>query len=262
MRDFVKLTRELRFGMEAGKAGVRGNGFAGNPGLEGVGVFLLLRATVVGRVDGATGMLVNIKEVDRVLREVAIARVRRGYGAGEGAGRMVQGVFGEIGGAFLPHVVEGVELWVSPYLCFAVCREEAGVVRVSLRFEFSAAHRLHASGLSDEENRAVFGRCNNPSGHGHNYELEVTVAGEPDDRGQVVSIGELQRAVNERVIDVFDHKHLNVDCPEFAGMNPTVENIARVIWGRLAGAVPGKLARVKVWETPKTVCEYEGVEEL
>jgi 6-pyruvoyltetrahydropterin/6-carboxytetrahydropterin synthase len=135
------------------------------------------------------------------------------------------------------------------------------VVRVSLRFEFSAAHRLHAATLSDEENRAIFGRCNNPNGHGHNYELEVTVAGEPDSRGQVVSITDLQRAVNQHVIDVFDHKHLNLDCPEFAektGINPTVENIARVIWTRLHGHVPGTLARIKVWETPKTVCEYEG----
>ncbi|HVS71020.1 MAG TPA: 6-carboxytetrahydropterin synthase [Phycisphaerae bacterium] len=261
MQDVVRLTRELRAGVETGKEGVRGNGFAGNPGLEGLGVFVLLRATVRGRVDGRTGMLVNIKEVDRVLRGAGVERLREGLERGEGAARVAEGIFGVVREGLLPHEVERLELWVSPYLGFAVDAKEAGVVRVSLRFEFSAAHRLHSAALSAEENRQVFGRCNNPNGHGHNYELEVTVAGKPDERGQVVSIEALQRAVNERVIDVFDHKHLNMDCEEFreaGGVNPTVENIARVIWGRLAGQLPGKLARVRLWETPKTVCEYEG----
>jgi 6-pyruvoyltetrahydropterin/6-carboxytetrahydropterin synthase len=206
-------------------------------------------------------MLVNIKEVDRVLRGAGVERLREGLERGEGAARVAEGIFGVVREGLLPHEVERLELWVSPYLSFAVDRKEAGVVRVSLRFEFSAAHRLHSAALSAEENRQVFGRCNNPNGHGHNYELEVTVAGKPDERGQVVSIEALQRAVNERVIDVFDHKHLNMDCEEFreaGGVNPTVENIARVIWGRLAGQVPGKLVRVRLWETPKTVCEYEG----
>ena len=101
---------------------------------------------------------------------------------------------------------------LSPYLSVSVDRKEAGVVKLSQRFEFSAAHRPHSAGLSEEKNWEVFGRCNNPNGHGHNYELEVTVAGggEAAD-GAVMPVLELQKIVNERVIAVFDHKHLNVD---------------------------------------------------
>jgi 6-pyruvoyltetrahydropterin/6-carboxytetrahydropterin synthase len=258
MNDVVRLTRELRFGIEPGTLGPRGNGFAGNPGLEGLGAFFLLRATVAGAVDPATGMLVNIKEVDRALRDVGVPHIRRAFETNEAPARAVAGLLTALRDAFAPHQLKAVELAPSPFLCFSQSAKEAGVLRVSLRFEFSAAHRLHADTLSDEDNRTLFGRCNNPSGHGHNYELEVTVAGEPDVRGNVISIQELQSAVNEHVIDVFDHKHLNVDCPDFAALNPTVENIARVIWGRLHGHVPGKLVRIRVWETPKTVCEYEG----
>ena len=108
----------------------------------------------------------------------------------------------------------------------------------------------------------MFGRCNNPNGHGHNYEVEVVVAGLPDAHSGVVTpVGALQQAVNAHIIDPFDHKHLNLDCPEFAaqgGLNPTVENIAMVLFRRLAPHVPApaKLAALRVWETPKTMCEY------
>jgi 6-pyruvoyltetrahydropterin/6-carboxytetrahydropterin synthase len=258
MNDLVRLTRELRFGIEPGAPAVRGNGFAGNPGLEGLGAFFLLRATIAGTVDPHTGMLVNIKEVDHVLRDVGVPRIRHALDAHAPAAHALTALSAALRDAFVPHRLEALELAPSPYLCFSHSTKEPGVVRVSLRFEFSAAHRLHADSLSDEDNRTIFGRCNNPSGHGHNYELEVTVAGEPDPRGAVVSIQQLQTAVNTRVIDVFDHKHLNIDCPDFAALNPTVENISRVIWGRLHGHVPGKLVRIKVWETPKTVCEFEG----
>src|SRR6185295_16856816 len=120
--------------------------------------------------------------------------------------------------------VEAVRLSVSPFLTIGARREELPMVRLSQRFEFSAAHRLHSSALSESDNWQVFGRCNNPNGHGHNYELEVAVAGEPDaSTGAVMPVVELQRIVNERVIDAFDHKHLNLDCAEFrepAGVNP------------------------------------------
>ena len=132
------------------------------------------------------------------------------------------------------------------------------MVRLSERFEFSAAHRLHSPQMGAQANREVFGKCNNPSGHGHNYEVEVVIAGEPDPRtGLIMPVGELQRIVNQRVITIFDHKHLNVDCQEFRTLNPTVENIAQVIYDKLADGFCGavRLAAVKVWETPKTWSE-------
>src|SRR3990172_6552708 len=101
------------------------------------------------------------------------------------------------------------------------------MIHLTQAFEFAAAHRLSCEGLSDAENQRLFGKCSNPHGHGHNYLLEVTVAGPADDRtGTLVDLARLDRTVRERIIDPFDHKNLNLECPDFARLNPTVENIA------------------------------------
>ena len=134
------------------------------------------------------------------------------------------------------------------------------MIQLSLKFEFSAAHRLHSPQLSETENQELFGRCNNPNGHGHNYELEVTLSGPPDATGRLFPVHQLQKIVNDTIIDRFDHKHLNLDLPDFhdaTGLNPTVENIAAVIFQKLAPTIPtpAKLTRIRLWETPKTVAE-------
>ena len=135
------------------------------------------------------------------------------------------------------------------------------MVRLSQKFEFSASHRLHNPKLSDAENRAAFGKCSNPHGHGHNYELQVTLLGQPDHNGIIVEVPAFERAVNEAVVQRLDHKNLNVEVPEFASnqLNPSVENIAMVIYRLLKPKLDSsraKLASVTVWETPKTWCEY------
>ena len=133
------------------------------------------------------------------------------------------------------------------------------MIRVSQKFEFSATHRLHNPGASEAENNRVFGKCNNPHGHGHNYEVQVTLKGEPDMNGLLIAMPELEKIVGNAVIDKFDHKNLNVELKEFAELIPTVENIAMVIYRMLKpkfGAGHAKLASVTVWETPKTWCEY------
>lgn len=134
------------------------------------------------------------------------------------------------------------------------------MIELTQSFEFSAAHRLHVAALSDAENQSTFGKCNNPRGHGHNYQVDITIAGRPDPAsGCVLPLPQFEALVKQHVIDRLDHKHLNEDTTEFAGVNPTVENIARVIWGLLAGRVaPARLARVRVWETPKTYADYSG----
>lgn len=235
--------------------------------LAGLAPFVTIRVTVSGEPDGSTGMLVNIKVIDAVVREAAVEIVRRyAQTMPLALARLARELFAAMTARLSNQVVEGVQVAVSPYLQVAVQREELPMVRLSQRFEFSAAHRLHSATLSEAENWEVFGRCNNPNGHGHNYELEVIVMGPPDEKtGMVMPVAELQRIVKERVIEVFDHKHLNLDCAEFreaGGMNPTVENIARVLYGRLKGAFSEaakggvKLSGVRVWETPKTMCEY------
>lgn len=135
------------------------------------------------------------------------------------------------------------------------------IMRVTRSYEFAAAHRLDAPGLSAAENQALYDKCNNLYGHGHNYGLEVTVAGEPNaDSGAVIALAELDRIVEDEVFDRYDHKHLNEDCPEFATMIPTSENLARVIFERLQKRLDDggyRLAKVGLHETQKNYFEVE-----
>jgi 6-pyruvoyltetrahydropterin/6-carboxytetrahydropterin synthase len=124
---------------------------------------------------------------------------------------------------------------------------------------FNAAHRLHNPALSDAENRSIFGPCNNPNYHGHNYELEISLEGEVDPTtGYVVDLGVVKRIAEETVVAALDHKNLNLDVPEFRDLNPTAENIAVVIWRKLEGRLPGKLVRLVLRETPRNYVEYRG----
>jgi 6-pyruvoyltetrahydropterin/6-carboxytetrahydropterin synthase len=130
---------------------------------------------------------------------------------------------------------------------------------VTRRVHFNAAHRLHNPALSDADNRAIFGPCNNPNFHGHNYELDISVEGEVDPRtGYVADLGVVKRVAEETVLSAFDHRNLNLDVPEFRDVNPTAENIAVVIWRMLAGKVPGRLVKIVLWETPRNRVEYDG----
>jgi 6-pyruvoyltetrahydropterin/6-carboxytetrahydropterin synthase len=127
------------------------------------------------------------------------------------------------------------------------------------RYTISASHRLHAEALSAEANRAVYGKCNNPHGHGHNYVVEVLVGGAVDpETGMVINLTALDEVVRARVTDRFDHSNLNLD-PLFVNRVPTTENLCRVIFGLLKGALPvGCLERVRVEETENNFFECEG----
>ena len=131
-------------------------------------------------------------------------------------------------------------------------------VRVTRRVHFSAAHRLHNPVFSDEENRRIFGLCNSPNWHGHNYELEVTVEGTPDPlTGYVVDLAVVKQAA-EAVTGDLDHRNLNLDVPWLLDVIPSTENLVVAIWNRLAPAIPGKLVRLVLWETPRNSAEYSG----
>jgi 6-pyruvoyltetrahydropterin/6-carboxytetrahydropterin synthase len=123
---------------------------------------------------------------------------------------------------------------------------------------FNAAHRLYKEGWSDEQNLATFGKCSLPHYHGHNYELEVKLVGEVDPQtGFVMDLKVLSDLVNERVLERFDHKNLNVDTEEFRDLNPTAENIAIVIHGLLRPHISEKLdLYIRLYETPRNFVEY------
>ena len=133
-------------------------------------------------------------------------------------------------------------------------------VTVVRRLRFNAAHRVHNPALSDAENRDLFGKCNNPNGHGHNYELEVFVTGPVDPRtGYVIDLGVIRDLVGRLIVDAIDHKHLNHDVPFLQGINPTTENIVVAIWQVLAPRItPGRLTKLRLWETENNYAEYEG----
>jgi 6-pyruvoyltetrahydropterin/6-carboxytetrahydropterin synthase len=132
-------------------------------------------------------------------------------------------------------------------------------VTVTRRLHFNAAHRLHNPKLSAADNRRIFGLCNNPNYHGHNYELEVSLEGEIDPTtGYVADLGEVKRLVEESVIQHLDHKNLNLDVPEFKDLIPTTENLVVVIWRLLEGRLSGRLKRLVLWETPRNYVAYWG----
>jgi 6-pyruvoyltetrahydropterin/6-carboxytetrahydropterin synthase len=126
--------------------------------------------------------------------------------------------------------------------------------------EFAASHYYDNPELTPEENRRIFGKCNNPNGHGHNYMLEVTVKGAPDPRsGFVVDLGKLKEVMHREVLDAMDHRFLNKEVPEFARQIPTTENIAIAIWKRLEGKLDrAELHRVRVYETPDLFVDFYG----
>ena len=132
-------------------------------------------------------------------------------------------------------------------------------VTVTRRVHFSAAHRLHNPRLSPEDNRRIFGLCNNANYHGHNYELDISVTGPVAlDTGYVADLGEVKRIAEEVVVAALDHRNLNLDVPAFADLNPTAENIVVVIWRMLEGRLPGRLEKLVLWETPRNYVEYRG----
>jgi 6-pyruvoyltetrahydropterin/6-carboxytetrahydropterin synthase len=131
-------------------------------------------------------------------------------------------------------------------------------ITVFRRTHFNAAHRLHNPAWSDERNREVFGLCNNPNYHGHNYELEVSVTGEVDpDTGYLIDLKILKEVIREQVEHRFDHKNLNLDTEEFKHLNPTAENICFVIWHILSEHLDSRYdIGVRLYETPRNFVEY------
>jgi 6-pyruvoyltetrahydropterin/6-carboxytetrahydropterin synthase len=134
------------------------------------------------------------------------------------------------------------------------------MVYLTRRVSFSASHRLWSNQLAEAENFAIYEKCANPNGHGHNYVLEVTLQGIPDPQtGMVVNLTELKGAMNEQVVKWVDHKHLNYDVPWLEGCIPTTEVLAIKFWERLAGVLPtGMLYEVKLYETENNLASYRG----
>lgn len=248
------LTREYRFFLRtAADYSVKGNAWSGAASGWSIAPFFALRATVSGPVDPLTGYLINIQDIDRALAGF----VQRVYAARPAAQwtypEMIRAA-AQLAQAFAdPIELLQVELVVSPFMSFQLVLKDPPMLTFTQEFEFSAAHRLDCPALTPTENQQYFGKCNHPNGHGHNYVVAVTVAcGDGE-----FPVTEFEAALKRLVIDRFDHKHLNLDLPEFASVNPSVEHIAKVIWQLLSDEpLLAGLVNVRVYETPKTWADY------
>lgn len=257
-----RLTRQVRFAINdlaASKtAGPPSNSYAGFPTLSGFGRYLSLDVTLSGNPAPASSYVVNIKEIDEAVRRRAIPTVADAIGSAGLAtpATLVRELF-TILQDWPSLTLERVRLNLSPFLNFTATVAEKTMIELSQKFEFSATHRLHNPACTDEQNRKTFGKCNNPHGHGHNYELQVTLIGTPNNHGVLIDIPAFEHIVAQTVTEKFDHKNLNIELPEFKDRIPTVENIAMVIYELLKPKFDStKLKSVTVWETPKTWCEY------
>jgi len=132
-------------------------------------------------------------------------------------------------------------------------------VTLTRRYSFSASHRLHSSKMTEAENERLYGKCNNPYGHGHNYEVEVTLAGPIDPAtGMIANLAELDAFVQKQVLADFDHRYLNEEIPVFKKTVPTTENLCIEIYNRLKAFPGARLERVRIEETSKNSFEYSG----
>jgi len=262
----IELSRTIRFCLaQDGSLSAdapRDNTYAAWPPMRGLGSYYELTVTCRGEADAATGYFMNIKRIDEAARAAGLPLVSAAAQSRDPAplGRLLCDIIAAID-VELDRSVAAVALRLTPTYSLAIEKHSMAHVLVSQRYEFSAAHRLHAPALSDEENRRFFGKCNNPAGHGHNYQLEVTVRCPLDDRGSVLAAEQLDALVQRAIVEKLDHKHLDQDVPQFRGINTTVENIARVVYQMLRDEVPRvgvELDKVRVWETSKTVCTYRG----
>lgn len=263
----MRLMREIRcFPQSAAGSAPPIDTWNGGPTADEFGPFWVVRAVVEGFVDPLTGYLCDIRALDGILRTVVVNSL---VGVGKTDAWTVSRVSTAMGDAFRRAAVACPTtvalrriIWApSPFLQLSVDGSANNMVSLTQSYEFSASHRLYNPDFTDEENARVFGKCANPNGHGHNYVIEVTVRGPVNpELGTVVDLAEMSRAIREQVLNRFDHKYLNTDCIEFRSLNPTVENIATVIWQLLVGEFGhAELSVVRVWETPKTFAEYSGV---
>lgn len=217
-----------------------------------------------GAVDRTNGMVVNIKRIDDVLQDHVVAKLDQRSLNDEVEGlRGVVPSFENLLCYFrqvldkLPDGAElvGLRLEETPELR-AEWNAPDTMVTITRTYEFAAAHRLNADGLSEAENLRLYGKCHNPAGHGHNYVLEVSVKGAPDPAsGMVCRLEEVDAVVRHEVLDRYDHHNLDTEIEELLGGPTTSENVVAAIFDRLQGKLPATLAKVTLYETARNAFE-------
>lgn len=268
----ITLSRTVRFTVhrapgrsEGASAAAPASMLSGQAASDALGAYFEVTVTVAGDPDPVSGYVIPIGAIDAAVRD-AVAPLLAGALWGErpaaachAAGPLARAAC-EAVSARLGRPVRELCLHLNPFDRIQWSPTMPTRVLLSAQVECAAAHRLHAPTLDDAANRALFGKCNNPNGHGHNYRIEATVAVPADAPEGALGLPTLARILEEHVTRRIDHRHLNLDVPEFAKRIPSVEHIASacVEWlrepVRRAG---GELVRVSVWETEKTCATAE-----
>lgn len=260
----LKLSRAVRFSINpflpADSLGA--NSYASRPAGEGLAVFFELTVSLCGRSNQDTGFVVNVTDIDSQVRSCVVPlfsrRLRDDFGRGchiglGGVAELLKQGRRQLDGKFDSATIVRLGLRLNPFRKVEIDKEDFKVVYFSEKFEFAATHKLWNDKFSEQRNFEVFGKCASRAGHGHNYIVEVTIEAQPDG----FCIGEYERTVNKELIELVDHKNLNVEVAQFGRVIPTVENLAVFAWDRLSGKFgQGKLHCVTVWETDKTCCSY------
>jgi 6-pyruvoyltetrahydropterin/6-carboxytetrahydropterin synthase len=262
------LRRSVRFSINPDGSTDGENSFAGKPSMSGLGRYYEIQLEICGIPDPQTGYLVGIKEIDEIVRNhlAPIISSQIAQDPKVHPGMLLETLWNTCSSKTV-HGLHSI-LWnLTPYYSVEMTANTQALTSIlsRQRFEFAAAHRLHSPSMTNEENARFFGKCNNQSGHGHNYKIEPCVR---IPISMLVSKNfqlEIQHEVNSILIEQLDHKYLNTDCSWFdqsaGGVIPSVENIARVCFEQLAPSIaelaPGvELISMTAWETEKTSSIY------
>jgi 6-pyruvoyltetrahydropterin/6-carboxytetrahydropterin synthase len=263
-----KLVRQVRFSINPflSEETEGFNSYVSKPAGEGLSIFLELSVEVVGEVETATGFVVNVAEIDKTVHEFVVPvfaeRIRRDYRQARHIGffalaELLRTAWSPLADKLGAARVRALTLKLNPFRKVAMDSKDLGMVYFTEKFEFAATHKLWNDDFSEEQNLEVFGKCANPTGHGHNYIVEVTIKMTARKNG--FNISNFERIVDDELIKLVDHKNLNTDVSQFSRTNPTVENIAAFAWDMLSGKFgEARLHCVTVWETEKTYSSYYG----
>jgi 6-pyruvoyltetrahydropterin/6-carboxytetrahydropterin synthase len=224
-----------------------------------------LEVTAEGDIDPENGMVVNIKTIDDEIRREIVDvfdgksindEVEGFQSKAPSLENLLHHIRCTLGDRVAGADLVALRLDETPTLWAEIQRKNNWKMTLTRSYEFSASHRLYSRNLSNEENDRLFGKCANPAGHGHNYVLEVTLSGETNpETGMMADLCAIDSAVNNLVVDRYDHKNFNADLPEFEGKVTTTENVIQQIWDSLKDKLPAKLERVKLYETPRNSFE-------
>lgn len=263
-----KLSRQIRFSVNPflDETAVGDNSYSSKPCGEGLALYFALWVDLQAEVDAETGFVVNVVEIDKVIRKSAVGvfadflteRFRKGLHVSLcDMYRLLGEAWPVINCQFSNSDLTRLGLQLNPSRKISIEMGNQTMSYFSEKFEFAAMHKLWNKSFSDEKNFEVFGKCANPSGHGHNYVIEVTI--EKNNINDSFKIGTFERIVSDNFIELVDHKNLNLDVAEFTEKVPTVENIAVFAWNCLREKIDfARLSRVTVWESDRTSCTYCG----